>query len=191
MPAFRPVASVAEYLEAQEQIVRGDADRREAKGMVSPALAGAPAEALSTTGTRSASPQILRVFVVMPFGQSWSGGIYAYVRRAVSRLGAPDESIHVFRADEIAEPGHITEQIKSAIRSSQIVVADITDTNPNVMWELGYADGLGKTIVIINQRPGDSPFDMADRRQVRYSASPTDMDEARSSPALAGRARCR
>jgi nucleoside 2-deoxyribosyltransferase len=29
-----------------------------------------------------------------------------------------------------------------------VVVADITGVNPNVMWELGYADGKGKAIVI-------------------------------------------
>jgi hypothetical protein len=45
------------------------------------------------------------------------------------------------------------------------------------MWELGYADGLGRTIVILNQDPRSSPFDMVDRRQVAYSAYPTERDE--------------
>jgi nucleoside 2-deoxyribosyltransferase len=58
-----------------------------------------------------------------------------------------------------------------------VVIADVTHMNPNVMWELGYADGLGKTIVILNQDPVSSPFDMVDRRQVAYRSSPTEKDE--------------
>jgi len=49
--------------------------------------------------------------------------------------------------------------------------------NAKVMWELGYADGLGKTIVILNQDTQFSPFDMVDRRQVAYNRSPTGQDQ--------------
>jgi hypothetical protein len=55
----------------------------------------------------------------------------------------------------------------------------ITGLNPNVMWELGCADGLGKTSVIPNQNPGSSPFDLGDRRQVAYHMPPTEDDEKR------------
>lgn len=81
-------------------------------------------------------------------------------------------------ADEIASPGQISEQIKDALARASVVIADITGVNPNVMWELGYADGQGKPIVILNQDPSSSPFDMVDRRQVSYHRSPTDADEA-------------
>jgi len=114
----------------------------------------------------------------MPFRETWSAGIYAFIRRTVGRLEAPEGALHLYRADEIAEPGQISQQIKDAIAAAHVVIADITEMNPNVMWELGYADGLGKTIVILNQSPSSSPFDMVDRRQVAYCSSPTDEDEA-------------
>ena len=117
------------------------------------------------------------LFVIMPFSEPWSEGTYALIRRAVRQIGAPKGALSLLRADEIAEPGQITQQIKEAIGSAHVVIADVTHVNPNVMWELGYADGLGKTIVILNQDPRSSPFDIADRRQVSYSASPTEKDE--------------
>jgi hypothetical protein len=114
----------------------------------------------------------------MPFGATWSDGTYAFIRRSVAKLDAPTGGFRLYRADEIAEPGQITDQIKEAIARASVVIADITNVNPNVMWELGFADGKNRPIVILNQDPGSSPFDMADRRQVAYHASPTDADEA-------------
>jgi nucleoside 2-deoxyribosyltransferase len=113
----------------------------------------------------------------MPFNEPWSDGTYSLIRRAVRQIDAPEDALRLYRADEIAEPGQITQQVRDAIGSAHVVIADITHVNPNVMWELGYADGLGKTLVILNQDPGSSPFDMVDRRQVAYRTSPTDTDE--------------
>ena len=133
---------------------------------------------LTGAATQAAFPAAtVDLFVIMPFGQAWSDGTYAFIRRAVSKLEIP-EQVHLYRADEITAPGQISEQVKDAITSARAVIADITGVNPNVMWELGYADGLGKAIVILNQATESSPFDMRDRRQVSYHASPTDADEA-------------
>ena len=43
---------------------------------------------------------------------------------------------HVQRADEIAEPGSITDQIIGAVFEAEIVVADLTGANPNAFYEL-------------------------------------------------------
>jgi hypothetical protein len=133
-------------------------------------------EMLRRTG--APRPPVYQLFVIMPFGAAWSDGIYAFIRRAVARLDAPAERIHLYRADDIVSPGQISVQIKEAIESADVVIADITGVNPNVMWELGYADGREKQIVILNQTPSASPFDIADRRQVAYRTTPTDADEA-------------
>ena len=52
-------------------------------------------------------------FVVMPFGESWSDQIYAFISRAVATL---DGRAVAIRADEIAKPGRITDQIIGAYR---------------------------------------------------------------------------
>ena len=175
--AFKDVASIDDYLAAQERLISQDPYRRPRP------LPSLPYQAGRTVvlGEQSRGSETVsgpaELFVVMPFSKTWSAGAYAFIRRAVKRLEAPEGALHLYRADEIAEPGQISEQIKDSIAVAHVVIADITDVNPNVMWELGYADGIGKTIVILNQSPTSSPFDMVDRRQVAYSISPTDEEE--------------
>jgi len=114
-------------------------------------------------------------FVLMPFNEQWSPGVYDMIRRAADSL-RDELDIRCERADEFTRPGKITDQIVQAIETADILIAEITGANPNVMWELGYAQALGKPVVILNQAVVDSPFDLRDWRQVIYSASPTDAD---------------
>jgi nucleoside 2-deoxyribosyltransferase len=79
-------------------------------------------------------------------------------------------SLDCSRADEITQTGRITEQIVRAISNADIVIADITRANPNVLWELGFADGLGRTVIVLNQG-ASSPFDLHDLRQIRYKSA--------------------
>jgi hypothetical protein len=173
IPAFKDVASINDYLAAQERIINDDPYRR----------ARQPAQPLETFASPATSadpnrpPSPAELFVIMPFSEAWSDGIYAFIRRTIERLEAPEGELHLYRADEIAQPGQISQQIKDSIATAHVVIADITGVNPNVMWELGYADGLGRTIVILNQDPSSSPFDMIDRRQVPYHGTTTDEDE--------------
>jgi hypothetical protein len=108
------------------------------------------------------------VFVIMPFSEEWSASTYAMIRQAVDSIDLPSP-IEVTRADDIRVPGRITDQIMQEINLADVVVADITKQNPNVMWELGYAYALGKPTIILNQHIEQSPFDLADHRQIIYS----------------------
>jgi nucleoside 2-deoxyribosyltransferase len=77
----------------------------------------------------------------------------------------------------MADPGMITDQIEDAIETASAIVADITGLNPNVMWELGYASQCAKPLVVLNQKPGSSPFDEHNIRQVPYTETLTAEDE--------------
>jgi hypothetical protein len=114
----------------------------------------------------------LEIFVLMSFAPL-STGVYEFIRRSVNQLNAPAGLIKLYRADDIADPGKITDQIERAIETASVVVADITGLNPNVMWELGYASAYRKPLVILNQDPEASPFDLKPVRQVSYDAIPT------------------
>ena len=52
-----------------------------------------------------------------------------------------------------------------------VVIADITDCNPNVMYELGLAEAIGKKIVLISQtdEPYEVAFDLLGLRRLVYS----------------------
>ncbi|HTZ64713.1 MAG TPA: hypothetical protein VMB51_11470 [Solirubrobacteraceae bacterium] len=111
------------------------------------------------------------VFVLMPFDTDWSINVKSIIGQVCDRLAEQFHGLHWERADDITEPGRITDQIISAIERADIVIADITDANPNVLFELGYADALKKRIIVLNQRVEDTPFDIKDWRQIIYSAS--------------------
>ena len=48
------------------------------------------------------------------------------------------------------------------ILSSRLVVADLTHERPNAYFELGYARGLGKTVITIARRDSNIHFDVKD-----------------------------
>jgi hypothetical protein len=121
----------------------------------------------------------LTVFVLMPFGPDWSKSVYAMTRRAAATVASADAEVDVYRADDIVASGKITDQITHAIQTADVIVADITDTNPNVMWELGFAQALGKPVVILNQDVAASPFDLRDWRQVAYRLDTIESSEPR------------
>jgi hypothetical protein len=125
------------------------------------------------------------VFVLMPFGEDWSAGVYDLIKRAVDSLRS-EFDIFVERADDISRPGKITEQIIEAIRRADVVLADITGSNANVMWELGFAQALGKPPVILNQAIQTTPFDLHDWRQVSYSRTPVVSDERSTADSIRG-----
>jgi len=176
---FRDIDSVEDYV-ARQKIIR-DEDQQQFAALVHyprtqpDDRATTPGGMAGGSGVDEESPTI---FVMMPFGEPWSQGIYDLIKRAVRSIGYPGGG-RIVRADEISAPGKIDQQIIGAIRAASVVIADITGTNANVMWELGYAQALLKSAVIMNQHVGESPFDLASTRQVSYRLTPTDDDESK------------
>ncbi len=54
-----------------------------------------------------------------------------------------------FRADEIFECRELVCKICQAIQESTYIIIDLSDNNPNVMFELGLACGLCKPIILL------------------------------------------
>ena len=55
-----------------------------------------------------------------------------------------------------------------------IIVADVSGNNPNVMWELGYAMALGKPAIPISTNVGRLPFNIREMRTIPYDARDID-----------------
>jgi hypothetical protein len=97
-----------------------------------------------------------------PYGQ-----VYSHVIKEVCKLLDVDS----VRADEIYGPGIIIKDVIDHIARAHVVIADISPTNPNVYFEVGYAMALGKPIILLAQRPkaGESlPFDVSAFRVLFY-----------------------
>ena len=72
----------------------------------------------------------------------------------------------VIRADKISEPGSITIQVLDRILEADLVIADLTDHNPNVFYELAVRHALNKGVIHVICSGQSIPFDIADLRTI-------------------------
>lgn len=77
--------------------------------------------------------------------------------------------IKCWRVDEISRPGSITRDIVEGILDADIIIADLTDKNPNVFYELGIAHSAGNKTIMTAQSHSDVPFDIASYRVIFYT----------------------
>jgi hypothetical protein len=110
------------------------------------------------------------IFVIMPLKTEFDA-VYDMIRGGCGNFAG----VTFDRADDWSQTGRITDQIIAALKAADLVIADITGPNPNVMYELGYAHALEKTVIVLNE-DRDSPFDVRDYRQILYTG--TDLPSA-------------
>jgi len=106
------------------------------------------------------------VFVLMPFAKEFDD-IYKYgIKGAAKDVGA-----HAERVDEQLFHEGILDRVFNQISKADVIVADMTDRNPNVFYEVGYAHALGKIVLLVTQDADDIPFDLQNRLHVIYQGS--------------------
>lgn len=71
-------------------------------------------------------------------------------------------------AHKISEPGSITKQIITEIYSSKLAIANLTNRNPNVMYELAFRHSLGKPVIMIAEKGTPLPSDVIMERTIFY-----------------------
>ncbi|MFF1518023.1 hypothetical protein [Streptomyces sp. NPDC058305] len=96
----------------------------------------------------------------------------------VGRGACHEHGLRPLRADAIADTGEITDHIHQRLQSDDIVIADVSTGNPNVMYELGYRNGIGKPVILIGES-GKLPFDIAQLRTIRFRRTESSLHEAR------------
>lgn len=84
----------------------------------------------------------------------------------------------VIRADDVGEPGLITNQIVKKIVECDILIADLSEHNPNVFYELAIRHGLKKPFIHIIDAKDNIPFDNAQVRTIQVDL--TDLDSVES-----------
>lgn len=103
-----------------------------------------------------------RVFVLQPFSREFN---YAFQLIHAASIAA---GVQIRRLDKFAQPGSITEQLYGEIENSDLIICDITNSDPDVMYELGYAHALRKPVVLISQRSEHMPFDVRSVQTLFY-----------------------
>jgi hypothetical protein len=121
-----------------------------------------------------------QIFIACPIGsedseiRKRSNKLLEYIIKPV----AEELDCEVIRVDKVGTSGRITTQITRFLIESDIVIVDLTELNPNVMYEFGLRYGSGKSFILMAKKGERLPFDIADLRTIFYEF---DIEEAESS----------
>ncbi|MGD0481257.1 MAG: hypothetical protein ABSA42_13875 [Terracidiphilus sp.] len=118
-------------------------------------------EALRSAGYDSSGKA--HVFVAMPFNEDMDDVYHYGIQNAVNAAGFLCE-----RSDVSSFTGDVMEWVRSRIRTASLVVADLTDSNPNVYLEVGYAWGVGIPTVLLVRGIDHVKFDVRGQRCLIY-----------------------
>lgn len=105
-------------------------------------------------------------FVIMPFA-GWTGSYYDSVYRpAIEAAG-----LEPHRADDLFTPGTIIRDIWHYTKNARLLLADLSDRNANVFYELGLAHAIAKPVILIADSMDEVPFDLRHLRVIVYEKS--------------------
>lgn len=105
------------------------------------------------------------VSAMMPFDASFNK-VYARLKAVAEEVG-----MKCRRADDIWDQPEVMQDVVNLIDKSRVVIADCSNRNPNVFYEIGIAHTLGREVILITQNEADIPFDLRHLRYVKYLAN--------------------
>lgn len=122
-----PIQDVTDYLETSKNIIRSKKPNRQQ-----------PLYALKSDRDRR-----IRGLVITPY-DSAGQRVSDTVHRALDEIG-----VETFRFDQLSPGVSLVNAVTDAIKSSDFIVIDITRSNPNVFYELGFAHALRKSTILL------------------------------------------
>lgn len=115
-------------------------------------------------------------FIVSPIGDEGSDvrkradQLFKYIIEPVCQKCDFD----AVRVDHINQADSITQTIIDYLKTSELVIADMTDHNPNAFYEMGYRASTNKPMIHMKEKGVAIPFDISSIRAFDYNL--TDLD---------------
>ncbi|HSS22054.1 MAG TPA: hypothetical protein VLL54_18440 [Pyrinomonadaceae bacterium] len=113
------------------------------------------------------------VFVVMPFSEDWSDDVFT----KMIEPGISDAGFVARRGDSIVRVGNLGTNVWGSITQAGVIVAEVSVHNPNVFYEIGLADALGKPVFLFKQQDATLPADFRGEHYYEYERN--DLQAAR------------
>jgi hypothetical protein len=114
----------------------------------------------------------LTCFVMMQFSGETQNSVFTKIEEGINQFNTTTEhEVELTRAD-LTPPldiGSLEEHLKRQIECCNFAIAEISQLNPNVLYEMGYAAGVGKPVIIMVQEGVRLPADFGGRLYFRYS----------------------
>lgn len=120
---------------------------------------------VAINNAKTAERQLNRSFVMMPIDMTKPElvDVLNTIKRAAKKF-----DIECFRADEVEHSEKITDIILEFINTSKYLICDISSERPNVYYELGYAHGRNKKVILIARQGSNIHFDIKDYNIIFY-----------------------
>jgi hypothetical protein len=137
-------------------------------------LPGAVTSKVESAGERTSdAPGISKVesvvFAAMPFAGVYDDVYYVAMTHAAKSVNSVCK-----RVNEEEFSGDIVEKIQSLIRGSIAVIADLSESKPNVLYEIGFAHALKlPTAHICSTDLAQLPFDVRNWNTISYTKGQT------------------
>ena len=105
------------------------------------------------------------IFVLTPFSDRYYDE-FMIIKSTCEKLG-----FRCIRGDEKEFKGDIFPEMLRYIAEARIIIANINGRNPNVLYELGVAQAMDKSVILVSQEPNEIPVDIKSQRFLIYSDS--------------------
>lgn len=112
-------------------------------------------------------------FVIAPFKEPFDAYFSRIIKPAIEDVG-----LYAVRGDSLYRPSSIVDDIWQGIQTAHVLIAELTERNANVFYELGLAHALSKPVILLSQTIDDVPFDLRGIRVILYDKDDPDWGSA-------------
>lgn len=102
------------------------------------------------------------IFVSQPYSEA-DDRLFEIISSAAARAGAT-----TVRSDGVPHDKDILSGIHEAIRNAHLIIADVSDANSSVMYEVGLAQAEQKPLIFLAESSRSVPFDLAGLHIIIY-----------------------
>jgi hypothetical protein len=124
-----------------------------------------PVEAAQTVPSPSDGIELGTAFIAMPIDENDHQliDVLEAIKESASKCG-----ITADRVDEVESNDRITDRILEYIRKAEFVIVDLTNERPNVFFEAGFAQGIGKIPIYLARHGTKIHFDLKDYPIIQF-----------------------